>query len=71
MTRGQDHCVTMGQQLPLCGPPFSIREDQNLGTELSKCQCAQLHVEMGPPLAGLSLMLSLSSPLPPAMESEK
>lgn len=62
MTGGQGHCVTMGQQLPLCGPQFSIREDQNLGTELSKCQCGQLHVEMGAPLAGLSLMLCPSPP---------
>lgn len=65
--------MAMGQQLPLYGPQFFIREDQNLGTELSKCQCAQLHVEMGRSPTGWALTnaVSLSSPLPPAMESEK
>lgn len=47
----------MVQELPLPGPLFSIREDQNLGPELNKGPVCPVSRGDRSPLARLSLML--------------
>lgn len=47
--------MTLGQGLSLSGSQFSVREDQNLGSEFSRCPACP--VGMYPSLAGLPLML--------------
>lgn len=64
--------MIVDQELSLSGPQFSIREDQNLATELSKCPVyAASGGDRSPAGQALTNAVLLSSPLPPAMESEK
>lgn len=63
MARGQGHCVTLDRELPLSGPQFYIKEDQNLGTELSKCPVFPASCGDGS-LTGQALTNAISAPSP-------